>query len=199
MCPLANAQIATKRKPMSPVHSTMAQPMTRPRASSVPKTGATQRTSAGATGRADRSDARAAADHGRNERASAEPANSLHAAAAQQIKGFWFRPSILNVKLVYAAYLTSLAIPFAAIIAVVFAYQSRRRGAAGWLASHYTYQIRTFWIGLGANIVATALSFAGVGLLLFPLIAVWVVARAVNGLILVAQSDPVRDPESLLI
>ncbi|MBJ3775701.1 DUF4870 family protein [Acuticoccus mangrovi] len=111
----------------------------------------------------------------------------------------WFRPSVVNVKLIYAAYLASLAIPFAAILGVVFAHQGRRSHPPAWLATHYTYQIRTFWIGLIANVIAYGLSFAGVGLLLFPLIAIWVVARAVTGLTRVAHGSAVDDPYSMII
>ena len=59
--------------------------------------------------------------------------------------------------------------------------------------------IPTFWMGLIANIIAYALSFIGVGLLLFPLIAVWVVARAVKGLIRVARQHEIEDPNSYFV
>ena len=118
--------------------------------------------------------------------------------AASPSGSFWFRPSVINVKLIYAAYLASLAIPFAAIVAVVFAHQNRKRAPA-WLVTHYTYQVRTFWIGLAANVGAWILSFIGVGLILYPLIAVWVVARAVKGLIRVAHASEIEDPQGFFI
>lgn len=111
----------------------------------------------------------------------------------------WFRPTPVNVKLIYAGYLVSLALPFLAILSAVFAYQSSKQNPPAWLATHYTYQLRTFWIGLAANLIAYALSFIGVGLLLFPLIAIWVVARAVKGLIRVARQDPIEDPNSYFV
>jgi uncharacterized membrane protein len=105
----------------------------------------------------------------------------------------------VNVKLIYAAYLASLAIPFVALIGVFVAHQALKANPTAWLATHYVFQIRTFWIGLVANVIAYALSFAGVGLLLFPLIAVWVVARAVKGLIRVAHRAPVENPNGFFV
>ncbi|MEO1104345.1 MAG: hypothetical protein AAFW98_11525 [Pseudomonadota bacterium] len=93
----------------------------------------------------------------------------------------------------------SLAIPFLAILAVIVAHQSAKQDPPAWLASHYTYQIRTFWIGLVAYLIAWALMFVGVGLLLLPLIAVWVVARSVRGLINIARQDPIEDPQSFFV
>ncbi|MEM9223419.1 MAG: hypothetical protein AAGB11_13580 [Pseudomonadota bacterium] len=112
-----------------------------------------------------------------------------------------FRPSIVNAKLIYAGYLVSLAPPFVvlAIIAAIFAHQSAKQNPPPWLATHYEYQVRTFWIGFVANVIALALAFVGIGLLLLPLVAIWVVARAVNGLIRIAQHEPVDDPKSFFV
>lgn len=118
---------------------------------------------------------------------------------ASQKTSRWFRPTVVNVKLIYAGYLASLAMPFLAIVAALFAYQSAKHNPPAWLATHYTYQMRTFWIGLAANLIAWALSFVGVGLLLFPLIAVWLVARSVKGLIRVARQDEIEEPNSYFV
>ncbi len=114
-------------------------------------------------------------------------------------QSLWFRPGAVNVKLIYAGYLASLAMPPVALIAGFFAYQNARQDPPQWLATHYLYQVRTFWMGFAANLVAYALSFAGVGLLLFPLIAVWLVARAVKGLIRVAQGVEIEEPLSFFV
>lgn len=111
----------------------------------------------------------------------------------------WDQASAVNVKLIYAALLTSLAVPPAAFVGFGFAWLARRRSPAAWLHSHYTYQVRTFWIGLGANVMAWALSFLGVGLLLYPLIAVWLVARCVHGLIRVTHHEDIDHPEGYFV
>lgn len=112
---------------------------------------------------------------------------------------FAIRPNPVNVKLIYAAYLASLAMPFVAIGGVFVAHQAMKAKPTAWLATHYVFQIRTFWIGLALNLVAYALSFAGAGLFLFPLIAVWVVARSVKGLIRVANRAPVENPNGFFV
>lgn len=109
------------------------------------------------------------------------------------------RQSVVNVKLIYAGLLMSLALPPLAIIAAVFAHRGRQTQPNSWLATHYTYQIRTFWIGLCANLCAYALSFVGIGLLMFTLIAVWLVARAVHGITAIAQRRPLEDPYAVIV
>jgi len=112
---------------------------------------------------------------------------------------FGIRPTPLNVKLIYAIYLASLAIPFLAIAGVFVAHQALRANPTVWLSTHYVFQVRTFWFGLAANLVAYALTFAGVGVVLFPLIAIWVVARSVKGLIRIAHRSPVENPNSIWV
>ena len=72
----------------------------------------------------------------------------------RQRRSLWFVPSAVNAKLIYAGYLASLAIPFTALISAFFAYQSSKQSPPEWLESHYIYQMRTFWIGLVANVIA---------------------------------------------
>ncbi|MEM8855708.1 MAG: hypothetical protein AAGD34_18540, partial [Pseudomonadota bacterium] len=75
-------------------------------------------------------------------RAKAEP-NAASAAKAKPVRAFptpWFKPSILNAKLIYAGFLVSLAIPFLALVSGYFAYAGRNSDAPSWLRSHYHYQ-----------------------------------------------------------
>lgn len=111
----------------------------------------------------------------------------------------WFRPSVVNVKTAYACYLVSLAVPPAALVGLLIAFEGSKSSPAAWLASHYTYQLRTFWMGLALNVIAWTLLFSGVGLLLYPLIAAWVVARAVKGIARVATGEPIEDPHALFV
>ncbi|MEM8663001.1 MAG: hypothetical protein AAGF49_02620 [Pseudomonadota bacterium] len=163
-----------------------------PRAGSVPDAGARAHTETAGTG-PDRDDGASASE------ASASPGKAQTGSGKGQAKSRWFSPSVVNAKLIYAGYLASLAMPFLAILAALFAHQSAKQDPPAWLATHYTYQIRTFWIGLIANIIAWALAFVGIGLLLFPLIAVWVVARSVRGLINLARREPIEDPQSFFV
>jgi uncharacterized membrane protein len=111
----------------------------------------------------------------------------------------WFRPSVVNVKTVYATYLVSLAVPPAALVGLLIAYEGAKSSPPAWLSSHYTYQLRTFWMGLALNVIAWTLFFTGVGLLLYPLIAAWVVARSVKGIARVATGEPIEDPHAFFV
>ncbi|REC94244.1 DUF4870 family protein [Kushneria indalinina] len=86
----------------------------------------------------------------------------------------------MMVRIGYALYLGSILTGITALAGLVIAYIYRRRSPA-WLADHYTFLIRTFWIGLLYMVLATMLSVLGVGVLLFPLITVWLIVRCVRG------------------
>ena len=110
----------------------------------------------------------------------------------------WLEASDLNVKLVYGLYIVSFLVGITGLIGVIFAYLNRGRADA-WLQSHYTYQIRTFWIGLLYALVCTILVFVGIGVLLFFLLAVWVIARSLKGLQTVSRNEPIANPGTWLL
>ena len=107
----------------------------------------------------------------------------------------WLEPGKLNVQLVYGLYLLSFLIGISGLIGLVFAYLNRGK-AGGWLDSHYTYAIRTFWIGLLYGFVSVILSLAVVGVLLAVLTVVWVVIRCIIGLQKAAAGEPIAKPET---
>lgn len=95
------------------------------------------------------------------------------------------------------------------VVGVIIAYVSRI-GAAGWVAGHYRFQIRTFWIGLLCSVIGAATLFvfpildpddgwadlAGVVLFTFvglPILfatMIWWVVRAAKGLRYLGRSAP---------
>lgn len=85
-----------------------------------------------------------------------------------------------SANLVYILYLVGLLVPVVPIVGVVLAYMYRAQ-MTDWLASHNTFQIRTFWIGLLYGLVAIALSFIGIGVLLLIALTVWLIIRCVKG------------------
>ncbi|MFN7009354.1 MAG: DUF4870 family protein [Allorhizobium sp.] len=107
----------------------------------------------------------------------------------------WLEPGKLNVQLVYGLYLLSFLIGISGLIGLVFAYLNRGK-AGGWVDSHYTYAIRTFWIGLLYGFVSAILSLALVGVLLAVLTVVWVVIRCIIGLQKAAAGEPIAKPET---
>lgn len=91
-------------------------------------------------------------------------------------------PSLKNLTLVvYALQAASFAFGVTAIVAVIINYVKLDDVQGTWLASHFRWQIRTFWFsllwcGLG---LTTFLLVIGYGILLAD--GVWVIYRVVKG------------------
>ena len=98
------------------------------------------------------------------------------------------------VKLIYVLYLIGFAVPLCALAGVVIAY-AKRDEAAPAEASHMAFQIRSFWVGLGAIVLGAVLTLVLVGWLVMAIWAVWAVARFVTGLLKALDAKPVADPD----
>jgi uncharacterized membrane protein len=104
-----------------------------------------------------------------------------------------------NVKLVYVLYLASLVVGVSIVIGLVIAYINRGQAAGTWVASHYTYQIRTFWIGLLYSVTSFALMFVAIGFVLIVVVAIWGIVRCVRGLQWAAAGKAVPNPETWMV
>jgi len=125
---------------------------------------------------------------------SAPPPRPAEAAPPAASSGFDFnQPTIISL-----LYLSSLVFGVTAIIGVVLAYVWRNEAKAPWEASHYTYLIRTFWIGFIGTIVGFVLLVVLIGLIVLPAVAVLVVVRSVLSLINAQKRMPMPNPETLL-
>lgn len=96
--------------------------------------------------------------------------------------------------LVYLAYLASLAFPPLAIAGLVLAYVNRT-DAPDWLKSHYTFQIRTFWIGLLYWVVSILLCVVLIGFLLIFATLAWLVVRSALGLDRLLKREAYPNPQ----
>ncbi len=100
-------------------------------------------------------------------------------------------------KLVYILYFVSFLVGITAIAALIVAYL--KRGEASTAAtSHYTFQIRTFWIGLLFAVISALTAMIGIGILLAIATVVWFLVRAIKGFILANDGKPVPNPETWL-
>ena len=106
----------------------------------------------------------------------------------------YFAPGGDNVKLVYVLYLASVIVGLTALIGLVIAYMNRGQVAGNWTESHYTYQIRTFWIGLLYSLISVVLMIVGVGFLLMIVVAIWAIVRCARGIQWAGAEKPVPDP-----
>lgn len=110
----------------------------------------------------------------------------------------WLEPGPTNIQVIYILYLVGFVIGVSALVGIVIAYINRGK-ASGWLETHYTWAIRTFWIGVLFGFVSALLMVVGIGFLLMIAVAIWVVVRCVIGLQAVGRNEPIKNPQSWLI
>ncbi len=99
--------------------------------------------------------------------------------------------------IVYILYLTSLFIPFTALIGVITAYIYQKH-LPEVLSSHYQFQIRTFWIGILYLLIGSALTLILVGWLLLIFYIIWLIIRCIRGLKYLHEQRPIPHPKSWL-
>jgi uncharacterized membrane protein len=108
--------------------------------------------------------------------------------------GFDFnRPTVIGL-LFLASYLTVVT----AIIGVVLAYVWKGEAHQPWEAAHYTYLIRTFWIGVIASVLGVLTLLIGIGFLILFAVGIWALVRTIMSLINAQKRAPMKDPETLL-
>ena len=100
-----------------------------------------------------------------------------------------------TANLIYILYLASLIFGITAIIGVVMAYLNRD-DAPEWVKSHYTFQIRTFWIGLLFGLIGAFTLVFLVGWLIMLFVAVWWIVHCVKGMKFISANKPCPDPTS---
>ncbi|WP_292899278.1 MULTISPECIES: DUF4870 family protein [unclassified Nitratireductor] len=110
----------------------------------------------------------------------------------------WLEPGPTNIQVIYILYLVGFVIGISALVGIVLAYMNRGK-VSGWLETHYTWAIRTFWIGLLLGFVSALLMIVGIGFLLMIALAIWAVVRCVIGLQAVGRREPIKNPQSWLI
>ncbi len=98
-----------------------------------------------------------------------------------------------TVKIVYILYLAGVVFGITGIIGVVMAYINRS-DAPDWLASHYQFQIRTFWIGALYMLIGIILAFVVIGYLVLVFWVVWLIIRCVKGMKSLDQREAHPNP-----
>ena len=83
------------------------------------------------------------------------------------------------------------------IIGVVMAYVYRA-DAPEWVASHYRFQFRTFWIGLLYAFLSVLTAIIIVGLLFGVFTFIWWIVRSVKGLKLLSEGAAHDKPATWL-
>ncbi len=108
--------------------------------------------------------------------------------------GFDFnQPTIISL-----CFLGSFVTGFSGLVGIVLAHVWQGDNQEEWAASHFTYLIRTFWIGFIGVIISSILLFVLIGFLLLPLITIWVGVRSVMSLVKAQKREPMPEPETFL-
>lgn len=93
--------------------------------------------------------------------------------------------------LYFAGYFTGITPILGVIIAHV-----QVNAAEPVLASHYRFQIRTFWIGVLYAIIGAVLSLILIGYLILLWLLIWSLIRNIKGILALNDNRPIADPRS---
>ena len=107
-------------------------------------------------------------------------------------------PSIARA--VYILYFVGMILNFAALMGFVLAWSYRKEARGTWVASHFQWQIRTFWIGFGMILGAfLALAYGANSLGLMTMFGwmIWALTRTIKGWKLFSAGKAIPDPETL--
>jgi uncharacterized membrane protein len=98
---------------------------------------------------------------------------------------------------VYILYLVGFLTGITALIGVIIAHV--KASSSGETArSHFQFQIRTFWIGLGYLAIGWLLVALLVGIPILIWWFAWTLARVIKGMLLLNEGKPVAQPASWL-
>ena len=82
---------------------------------------------------------------------------------------------------VYALQAASFLFGVTLIAAVILNYIKKKDVRGTWLASHFRWQIRTFWFGLLWGIIGAITLLVGIGFFILGITTVWFIYRVVKG------------------
>jgi uncharacterized membrane protein len=91
----------------------------------------------------------------------------------------------------YALYAISCIIGVTAVAAIIINYLKRDDVAGTWVASHFEWQIKTFWYALAGAVVSWVLMFVLIGFPMLLAVAVWAIYRTVKGWLALYDGKPV--------
>jgi uncharacterized membrane protein len=110
-----------------------------------------------------------------------------------QRSGFEFnQPTIVAL-----LYLASMLTGVTALIGLILAYVWKNEATEGWMRSHYSFHIRTFWYSLALGLVGTLTILIGVGILILALLGLYMLIRTILALLEAQKHNPIPRPEAL--
>ena len=101
------------------------------------------------------------------------------------------RNVVLAVNVLYAL---SFVVGITSVAGGIVAYLKRGDANGTLWEGHFTYAIRTFWMGLGMGLAGLILSVAGIGVVILVFVAIWYIIRVVRGFLAWNDGAPIADP-----
>lgn len=92
--------------------------------------------------------------------------------------------------IIYALQAASFVVGLTFLVAVVMNYIKQDDVRGSWLASHFRWQIRTFWFAILWAIIGGLLTLVFIGVVILFANAVWVIYRIAKGWIYLADNKP---------
>lgn len=100
-----------------------------------------------------------------------------------------------NPTIISLLYLGSFITGITGLVGIVLAYVWRA-DQEPWAASHFTFLIRTFWIGLLASFVSALLVIILIGIPMLIAVSVWFAVRSVVSIVKAQRREPMPNPET---
>jgi uncharacterized membrane protein len=98
--------------------------------------------------------------------------------------------------IIYILYFVGYWAVIPAVIGVIMAHIQLNATADPILATHYRFQIRTFWIGLLYLVAGLVLLVIFIGAALLVWWLFWSLARSIKGVLALNERRPIADPDS---
>ncbi len=92
--------------------------------------------------------------------------------------------------IVYALQAVGIIMGITFFIAVIINYVKRSDVENTWLASHFTWQIRTFWYGILWLILGGITFYLIIGMIIAAAATIWIIYRVVKGWIYLSDHKP---------
>ncbi|MFV3076333.1 DUF4870 family protein [Niveispirillum fermenti] len=103
-----------------------------------------------------------------------------------------------NLRLVVVIAYILYVIGFA-LIGLIMAYVKRPDSHHTPWHSHFTFIIRTFWIGLFLAVVGAVTTLIGIGYLILLAVTIWALVRCVVGLLRAIDGKPINNPGTWMV
>ena len=100
--------------------------------------------------------------------------------------------------IVYLCQALSFLFGITAVVGIIINYLRFSEAKNTWMESHFVWQQRTFWIGLGVAIIGCVFIFIGVGFLILAINVVWIIYRVIKGFLLLSRNQPITSYTALL-